>query len=239
MSPNELQNESANITIMSANKLQTEIANHTSASIRNDVEREINQLIGSLPHPKDLSDVEARQIISRFTAVLEGNFIYWMTGALLAVKSEEARHEILENLHEEVRDSHPRMLREFAMAARAYPGESDAMAVHQGLTKVRLFVGRLSPVPILAMMAFFEGYLQKLMPFLAELAAKRGSTERVYTDVHGVCDVAHTQGLYEALGAEMERNDPVSDADLFEGVHLLGTLMSTIIFSDGGSVSAR
>lgn len=221
-----------NITIMS---LQHEVANSNLPSIRKDVEREINQLIASLPNPKDLSDREAREIISRFTAVLEGNFIYWMTGALLAVKSEEARKEILENLHEEVRDSHPRMLREFAMAARAYPGESDAIAVHQDLTKVRLFVGRLSAVAILTMMAFFEGYLQQLMPFLAELAAKRGSTERVYTDVHGVCDIAHTQGLYEALGAEMERNAPISENDLFEGVHLLSTLMRTIIVRPAGA----
>ena len=232
-------NRADNIRIMSPNELQNELASHNLASIRSNVEHEINQLIASLPKPKDLSEVEARQIISRFTAVLEGNFIYWMTGALLAVKSEEAREEILENLNEEVRDSHPRMLREFALAARAYPNESDAMAVHRGLTKVRLFVGRLSAVPLLTMMAFFEGYLQKLMPFLAELAAKRGSTERVYTDVHGVCDVAHTQGLYEALGAEMERNASVSDADLFEGVHLLSTLMRTIIFSGGEGVSVH
>lgn len=224
---------------MSSNQLQNEFAIHSLASVRNHVEREINRLIGSLPNPQDLSDGEVRRIISRFTAVLEGNFIYWMTGALLAVKSEAAREEILENLHEEVRDSHPRMLREFALAARAYPGEAEAMAVHQDLTKVRLFIGRLSAVPILTMMAFFEGYLQRLMPFLAELAAKRGSTERVYTDVHGVCDVAHTQGLYEALGAEMERNAPLADADLFEGVRLLSTLMGTIIFSSDGGVSVH
>jgi hypothetical protein len=224
---------------MSANELQNEVANRELASVRNDVEREINRLIASLPNPQDLQDAEVRRIISRFTAVLEGNFIYWMTGALLAVKSEVAREEILENLREEVRDSHPRMLREFALAARAYPGESDALAVHQDLTKVRLFIGRLSGVPILTMMAFFEGYLQKLMPFLAELAGKRGSTERVYTDVHGVCDVAHTQGLYKALGAEMERNALEPDADLFEGVHLLSTLMGTVIFSSGGGVSVH
>ena len=223
---------------MLANELQPEIADPKLASVRDDVEREINQLIASLPNPEDLSDGEARRIISRFTAVLEGNFIYWMTGALLAVKSEGAGEEILENLREEVRDSHPRMLREFALAARAYPGESDAMAVHEDLTKIRVFIGRLSAVPILTMMAFFEGYLQKLMPFLAELAAKLGSTECVYTDVHGVCDVAHTQGLYEALGVEMERNAPVPDADLFEGVHLLSTLMGTIIFSAGGACAS-
>jgi hypothetical protein len=213
------------------NEYQNEVANPGLAFMRNKVEEEINQLIVSLPNPMDLSDVEARQIISRFTAVLEGNFIYWMTGAFLAVKSEKAREEILENLHEEVRDSHPRMLREFALAAGAYPSEYDAMAVHKELTKVRLFIGRLSAVPILTMMAFFEGYLQRLMPFLAELAAKRGSAERVYTDVHGVCDIAHTQGLYDALEAELERTSSAAETDLLEGVHLLSTLMGTVIFA--------
>ena len=44
------------------------------------------------------------------------------------------------------------------------------------------------------MMAFFEGFIQKFMAYLAELAAAQGSTEFEYTDVHGVCDVTHTPG---------------------------------------------
>src|SRR5205085_2256184 len=111
-------------------------------------------------------------IIARYTAVLEGNFIYWMTGAYLSVESERARSIILENLHEEVRDSHPAMLRRFALAACAVPTDVDAMAVYQKLTNVRLFVGRLSGVPVVIMMAFFEGFIQKFMAFLADLAQR-------------------------------------------------------------------
>src|SRR5271157_5402857 len=78
-----------------------------------------DHLLGSLPAAERLSAAERRGIIARYSAVLEGNFIYWMTGAYLAAKSEEARATILENLHEEVRDCHPGMLRKFAMAAHA------------------------------------------------------------------------------------------------------------------------
>jgi hypothetical protein len=107
-------------------------------------------------------------------------------------KYGHARHiargaAILENLHEEVRDSHPGMLRTFTLAANALPTDHDPIAVHEDLRKVRLFVGHLSGVPILVMMAY-----------LADLAAKQGSTE-----VHGVCDIAHTQGLFHSLAAQM------------------------------------
>jgi hypothetical protein len=65
----------------------------------------IDDLIASLPEPKSLTGAEQRGIIARYTAVLEGNFIYWMTAALIAVQSEEARPILLENLYEEVRDA--------------------------------------------------------------------------------------------------------------------------------------
>jgi len=60
-------------------------------------------------------------IIARYSAVLEGNFIYWMTAASIAAKAEEVRPILAENLFEEVRDSHPAMLRRFAIAAQAFP----------------------------------------------------------------------------------------------------------------------
>jgi hypothetical protein len=155
-----------------------------------------------------------------------------MTGALLSVKAEEARAIILENLHEEVRDCHPGMMRRFAMAAHAAPTDSDSMAVYGDLTKVRLFVGRLSGVQILFTMAFFEGFIQKFMSYLADLAQRQGSSEMEYTDVHGVCDITHTQELYRALDIEMALDPPPPDMDLFEGVDLLRSLIRTIIHSD-------
>ena len=39
----------------------------------------VDDLVMSLPDPRHLSSDERRGIISRYTAVLEGNFIYWMT----------------------------------------------------------------------------------------------------------------------------------------------------------------
>jgi len=198
-----------------------------TAPIQEHIDREIDDLLASFSKPEQLSADERRGIIARYTAVLEGNFIYWMTGAYLAVGSEAARSIILENLHEEVRDSHPAMLRKFAIAAHAVPTDSDAHAVYPNLTNVRLFVGRLSAVRIVVMMAFFEGFIQRFMPYLAELAQRQGSAEQEYTDVHGICDVAHTQGLFRALEAEMAlTREPLTPAtNLFEGVELLRTLI--------------
>lgn len=186
-------------------------------------------LITSLPNTNRLSANERRGIIARYSAVLEGNFIYWMTGAYLSVKSEEARAIILDNLQEEVRDAHPAMLRRFAIAADAVPTDLDAAAVYEGLTNVRLFIGRLLGIQTVIMMAFFEGFIQKFMAFLAELAERQGSSEREYTDVHGVCDIAHTEGLFQALEAELSLNPPEAGSNLFEGVGLLQSLIQRIV----------
>src|SRR5580704_2010170 len=199
------------------------------ASIREHIDHAIDQLMASLPDTAQLSAEQRRGIVARYSAVLEGNFIYWITGAYLAVGSEEARSKILENLHEEVRDSHPNMLRKFAIAANAVPTESDNWAVYWDLTNVRLFIGRLSAVPIVLTMAFFEGFIQRFMAFLAELAQWQGSTEMEYTDVHGVCDITHTQELFRSLAAEMAISPVEQETDIFEGMDLLRTLIDTIV----------
>src|SRR5437899_11544992 len=95
------------------------------------------------------------------------------------------------------------MIRRFTTAAHHVQPDSDALAVYRRLQSVRLFVGRLSGVKIVLMMAFFEGWITRFMPYLAKLARRQGSTEHEYTDVHGVCDVVHTLELFRALDAEM------------------------------------
>src|SRR5437879_5701595 len=124
-----------------------------TAPVQELVERAIEELMASLPDPDQLSPEEQRGIIARYTAVLEGNFIYWMTAAYLAVGSDEAHAIIEDNLREEVRDNHPGMLRRFAIAARAVPTETDALAVYRNLEAVRRFVGELSAVKTVLMMA--------------------------------------------------------------------------------------
>jgi hypothetical protein len=159
-----------------------------------------------------------------------------MTAAHLSVASETAHAIILDNLREEVRDNHPGMLRRFALAAHAVPRDSDVLAVHRDLQNVRTFVGRLSGVKILLMMAFFEGWITRFMPYLADLARRQGSAESEYTDVHGVVDVTHTQELFRALEAELTLTPtpPTPATNLFEGVEALRTLIETILLANAG-----
>jgi hypothetical protein len=189
----------------------------------------IDDLIAQLPSPERLTSEQRRGIIARYSAVLEGNFIYWMTATFIAVKSDEVRDILTENLYEEVHDAHPVMLRKFAIAARAFPTDTDALASDADLKKVRLFLGKMQSVQSVLTMAFFEGWIQRFMGYLAELAGAQGSSEREYTDVHGVCDITHTAELYRALALEMAVNPISPDADLFEGVDVLRTLIVAIV----------
>src|SRR5258708_36963001 len=119
-----------------------------TASIQEHIDSVVDDILASLPRVDRLSVSERRGIIARYTAVLEGNFIYWKTGAYLSGGSDLARSIILENLQEEGRDCHPGMLRRFATSAHAVPTDTDALAVSRSLSRVRLFIGRLSAVPI-------------------------------------------------------------------------------------------
>jgi hypothetical protein len=223
---------------MTTSTLSPQLHDSLELSIQPRLEGMIDDFMASLPTPSQLTSDQRRGIIARYTAVLEGNFIYWMTATLLAVKAEDARPIILDNLREEVGDSHPVMLRKFAIAANAFPTDTDAFAVNQDLTNVRLFLGRLSGVGSVLAMAFFEGTIQKFMSYLADLAAAQGSTDLEYTDVHGVCDVAHTQGLITATSAELEISPLKPGEDLFEGAYLLRNLFQTIVFGPVGELAA-
>jgi hypothetical protein len=201
-----------------------------AASTREQIDQAIEHILASLPDPEQLSADERRGIMARYTAVLEGNFIYWMSGTYLSVRSPEAHSIITDNLREEVGDNHPGMLRRFALAAHAAPSEPDRLAVDRELQNVRAFVAQLSGLKMMLMMAFFEGFIARFMSYLADLATRQGSTEQEYTEVHGMCDIAHTQELFRAFEAETRVTaDPPAPTTLFEGVEVLQTLIQTII----------
>ena len=224
---------------MSSTQFEVLAPSRTQTDIKAYLNRVSDDLLSSLPAAGELSASARRGIIARYTAVLEGNFIYWMTGAYLAARSEEARSIIVDNLLEEVRDSHPFMLRKFAMAANAAPTDTDALVVYPNLSEVRLFIGRLEAAPIVATMAFFESFIQRFMPYLEELAERQGSSEKEYTQVHGVCDIAHSEGLFRGLEAEMVLAPDSREPEdyLFEGVHLLRALIESV-FTGRSSVAA-
>ena len=144
------------------------------SSTKPQIEQLIEGLMASLPDPKGLTHEERRGIIARYSAVLEGNFIYWMTAKPHPlVQAEEARPIRPNNPREEIVDCHPAMLRRFTVAADSFPKDTDALAVNDELTNVRLFLGRMSGVKNLLTMAFFEGFIQRFMPYLADLAEAR------------------------------------------------------------------
>src|ERR1700678_16336 len=103
--------------------------------IKQTITTRIDDLIAALPDPQQLSPEERRGIIARYSTVLEGNFIYWMTATLIAVKTEEARPILLDNLHEEVRDAHPTMMRKFTIAAGVFAKNRKEREVNDGFTK--------------------------------------------------------------------------------------------------------
>jgi len=61
------------------------------ASVQQRVTAMVDNLMDQLPSPDLLTPEERRGIIARYSSVLEGNFIYWMTATYLAVHSDEAR----------------------------------------------------------------------------------------------------------------------------------------------------
>jgi len=67
-----------------------------SAPLQERLDGVIHELLASFPNPAHLSAADRRGIIARYSAVLEGNFIYWMTATYLAVESDEA-HAIIED----------------------------------------------------------------------------------------------------------------------------------------------
>ena len=215
---------------MSSTLLAQNVQNELSGdAIQQRIANITDELMAQLPNPEKLTAEERHGIIARYSAVLEGNFIYWMTATFLAVKSKEAHPILLENLFEECRDSHPAMMRRFAIAAHAFPTDADAFAVGVNLTRMRLFLGRMQGVPSLVSMAFFETWIQRFMPFLAALAAAQGSTEMEYTDVHGVCDVVHSQELFRAVAIELASNPVSPETNIYEGVELLSALIQNMI----------
>ena len=72
-------------------------------SIQQQIAVIVDDLIARLPNPEILSSEQRRGIVARYTSVLEGNFIYWMTATSIATRSDEVRPILGENLFEEVR----------------------------------------------------------------------------------------------------------------------------------------
>ena len=121
-------------------------------------------------------------------------------------------------------DSNTVMLRKFAVSADAVPTDTDALVVDSDLTKVRLFLGKLQGGPI----PFDDGFFRELYSAVHVLPGSPcggpGGPVRWSTPMStGVCDIAHSEGLFRAVTLEMSVNPVPPDTDLFEALFCSAT----------------
>lgn len=67
-----------------------------------------------------LSDVQARDVLQRYTAAIEGNFVAWMGAAVITARSVQGRYAASENLWVEMKNDHAGMLRKFVAACASH-----------------------------------------------------------------------------------------------------------------------
>lgn len=160
---------------------------------------------------ESVSVIEAKDIIGRYTAAVEGNFVPWMGAALIYARSPQGEYAAKENLGVEIRDNHQGMLREFAKHAGAEPSLEHYQAIDGVVSSMRSLVRRGNGLEVLTVMATLENISSVFIPYLAELARKRGSTNLRYTDIHGEADSKHAQQFIWALEHELKHHNKAKE----------------------------
>src|SRR3989344_8007789 len=152
------------------------------------MDKAINEVRSFLPSHQKLSKEQAIKIIQRYTASIEGNFLSWMSGASISVRSVISRFAVDENLWVEIKDNHPGMLRKFAINCKAEPNSEDYRYSERETNSIRELVSELSGIKTISLMATLENTSSAFIPFLAELGKKLGCKDFTYTNVHGEAD---------------------------------------------------
>ncbi len=150
---------------------------------------------------------DAKEIIARYAAAVEGNFTSWMGAALIYARTPQGEFAAKENLVVEIKDDHPGMLREFARQAQAEPSLVHYKKVNQSVSSMRRFIGMGNGLEALTVMATLENTSAVFVPYLAALAIKRDSMDLQYTDVHGVADINHAKQFIWAVEYEGREQD--------------------------------
>jgi hypothetical protein len=166
-----------------------------------------------------LSNEQARAIIRRYTAAIEGNFVSWMGAAAITARSVQGRYAASENLWVEMKDDHAGMLRSFAKGTNAEPQTADYQATSAAVHSVRSMVGEMSGLKCLILMAVLENTSAEFIPLLEKFAVQLGATELTYTKVHGEADVLHADQFAWALEHEAVYHNN-ADKDINEAVNV-------------------
>ena len=178
----------------------------------------------------DVFSVEqAKDILARYTAGIEGNFVQWMGAAVIYARSPQGKYAATENLDVEVKENHPAILREFAKSAKAEPSLEHYQAVDAVVASMRTLIASGNGLEALTVMATIENTSTAFVPYLAGLAKKRGSTNLHYTHIHGEADVEHARQFVWAVEHELKQHDDAEkkiDLAINKTLHYLNTILS-------------
>lgn len=144
-----------------------------------------------------------KEIISRYVAAIEGNFIPWVAAAAVSARTVQGRYAAEENLQTELRENHQGMLRDFAIDTFAQPLKIHYEEVYYAVQRIRRTVGQMNGLQNIALLAYLENTSKAFIPFLENLAKTLGSRDLTYTQAHGVADIEHADQFLWALGHEM------------------------------------
>lgn len=153
--------------------------------------------------PSSVSDEGARNVLARYAAALEGNFIAWMGAAALVAQSVQAKYAASENLWVELKDDHAGMLHWFIASAGVEVAPVHIHDVEDVVAAIRALLVKMSSVETLALMAYLENTSAEFVPFLGKIAQQLGGIDDVYVRVHGEADVLHADQFAWALGYEI------------------------------------
>lgn len=190
----------------------------------------VKEVMGLVSSISLVSAEDAKKIIKRYAAGIEGNFIAWLSSAHICVKSNKGRNIINENLQVEIGENHPAMLRNFAKECNAEPNSEDFQYIEKEILDIRKYVSELSGVKNIALMACLESILFAVMPTLANFGKFLGCKDFMYTIIHGEVDEDHAKEFIDALNDEALLVGMSSE--LQESINLLVLLFKRIFTLD-------
>lgn len=167
-------------------------------TIRSGIDSAVREIGAALPNVSNLSIEASRRVLSRYSASITPNFVFWMAGAMLFARSPDAQLILAENLRIEIRDDHPALL-------QAFTDSSGIMLDEVNIVSTTAFAGmchRSDGLSLIAVIAVMESASAVFIPFLAELSRNCGGTDFRYTDIHGAADILHAEDCIRALQCE-------------------------------------
>jgi hypothetical protein len=161
---------------------------------------------GILKPLENVTPEEAEIILGTYRVAIEPNFIPWIMRAYQTAQSATAKHVLLTNIHDEITQDHPKMLREFTESAGVRISQVHYERAAQPVNDMWKLYAQENGLRAMAVAATLENTSILFIPYLRDLAHKRGGQDFTYTDFHGEADIAHAQDLYQGLVEEMNFN---------------------------------